>query len=112
MPISDLETHLNTHLTPAALLPNLQDSLIDIFVALNQDGQILGCVQLTQGTIEECVRDVEKPIELQRLYVDDRFHGSGVGGALFRHVEVLAKERGFKTSKYFQGAKYSFPFFT
>jgi len=57
------------------------------------------------------VKDVEKPIELQRLYVDDRFHGSGVGGALFRHVEVLAKERGFKTSKYFQGEKYSFQFF-
>ena len=57
---------------------------------------MMGFVQVNQGIVEKCVTG-PKPIELQRFYVDEKFHGSGVGGALYRFVEKWVKERGFET---------------
>jgi len=51
---------------------------------------------MNEGKVEDCVKGA-KPMKLQRLYVDETYHGSGVGGALFRFVENWAKEKGFET---------------
>lgn len=62
------------------------------------DGEVLGFVLLTRGShVEEpCVRDLEAPVELQRLYVGLGQHGRGVGRALSEAVVRLAEEEGFK----------------
>lgn len=58
---------------------------------------MIGFVQLTRGTLEECVAQKEKPIELQRLYVAQECHGRGVGKALIERAEEMAREQGFAT---------------
>lgn len=37
------------------------------------------------------------PIELQRLYVTQEYHGAGVGRALIDRVEEIARGEGYKT---------------
>lgn len=93
----DLEAHLAKHLSFSAIKKQFENPLSEFFIACeSEDGsEVMGCAQLTQGTTEPCIVGVEGTIALQRLYVDDQYHGSGVGGALIRHVEELAKERGF-----------------
>jgi ribosomal protein S18 acetylase RimI-like enzyme len=51
-------------------------------VARDQDGTILGMAAIREN-------------EIARLYVDPRFHGRGVGKALFRAAESMIREAGF-----------------
>lgn len=98
MPAADLKTYLETAYSYSAIKNDLADPLIDIFVAYDDrdPNHVMGFVQLTQGTSEPCLKDFENIVELQRLYVAEAYHGSGVGGTLTRYVESLAKKRGFK----------------
>lgn len=97
LPASDLQDYLETAYSPSSIAKDLMNPLIDIIVACESNDRVIGFVQLTQGTIEPCIADVERPIELQRLYVDESYHSSGVGRALENEVERISKERGFKT---------------
>lgn len=99
LPAADLQTYLETAFSHSAINSDLANPLIDVFVAYDNShlGRVMGFVQLTQGTIEACLVGVENPIELQRLYIAEEYHGTGVGGALVRYVEQLARERGFAT---------------
>lgn len=45
--------------------------------------------------MEPCLEGMEGTIEIQRLYVDEKYHGLGVGGALLKHVQNVAKDLGF-----------------
>jgi ribosomal protein S18 acetylase RimI-like enzyme len=97
LPASDLQAYLETAYSLSAIAKDLENPLIDIIVACDSNDHVIGFVQLTQGTIEPCLADVESPIELQRLYVDERHHGGGVGRALENEVERIAQKRGFRT---------------
>lgn len=99
LPPSDLEDYLNTAYSPSSIASDLSSPNIDVIVAVSpeNDDQVLGFSQLTQGTIEPCVKGSEKPIELQRLYVSQECHGKGVARALVEKVEEMARKRGFKT---------------
>lgn len=97
LPASDLHAYLEEAYSLSSIANDLANPLIDIIVACDDHDHVIGFVQLTQGTIEPCIADAERPIELQRLYVDERYHGGGVGRALENAVESLSRERGFKT---------------
>jgi ribosomal protein S18 acetylase RimI-like enzyme len=100
MPASDLNAYLKEAYNHTTLEKTLAKPLSDIFVAYQEidPDRVIGFVQLTQGgSVEPCLEGVEAPIQLQRLYVDGKCHGKGVGGALMKHVEKLAKEKGFVT---------------
>jgi len=97
MPASDLQAYLQEAYSLSTVAHQLASPLIDVVVAVDEADQVIGFVQLTQGTSDPCVADLERPVELQRLYVDVNHHGGGVGRALVTEVEKLAKERGFKT---------------
>jgi len=99
MPPSDLQDYLKTAYTHSAIKNDFANPLIDIFVAYDGDdpSHVMGFVQMTQGTSEPCLRNFENIVELQRLYVAESYHGSGVGGALVRYVEKVAKEKSFAT---------------
>lgn len=96
LPVSDLQSYLETAYSPSSIAKDLKNPLIDTIVAC-AEARVVGFVQLTQGTIEPCITDVKRPIELQRLYVDECYHGGGIGRALENEVERIAIERGFKT---------------
>ena len=93
---------LNAYLDEAYSLQSVVDDIANpaktVVVACDLKDEVLGFATLTEGTIEECIRDVPAPVELQRLYVDSKAHGRGVGGRLMRSVEGIAREKGFKTS--------------
>jgi ribosomal protein S18 acetylase RimI-like enzyme len=58
--------------------------------------QVIGFAQLTEGTTEPCIEDLEGLVELQRLYVDADFHGLGVGKALTNKAEGLARDLAYR----------------
>jgi len=91
MPASDLQAYLQEAYSLSTVAHQLASPLIDVVVAVDEADQVIGFVQLTQGTSDPCVADLERPVELQRLYVDVNHHGGGVGRALVTEVEKLAK---------------------
>lgn len=59
-------------------------------------GELAGYSQLFAGPPPPCVTGPD-PLELKRLYVDRRWHGSGVARTLMTHAIELAEARGAKT---------------
>jgi diamine N-acetyltransferase len=57
------------------------------------DGELAGFAQVRARPAPPCVT-VAAPLELGRLYVDRRWHGTGVAGALMDEVLRVAGERG------------------
>lgn len=97
MPAPDLEVYLNSAYSPSSIAADLDNPTITIIVAYNNTNSVIGFVQLTEGTMEDCLKGTEKPVELQRLYVSQEYHGAGIGRKLVDCVEGLARERGFVT---------------
>jgi ribosomal protein S18 acetylase RimI-like enzyme len=59
-------------------------------------GTIAGFAQLRSGSPPPCVTGPH-PIELKRLYVEQRWHGRGVAQILMTHAIELAQRRGAQT---------------
>jgi len=97
MPASDLETYLNSAYSSSSIAADLANPNTTIIAACNDIDSVVGFVQLTEGTTEDCLKGTEKPVELQRLYVSQEYHGEGIGRKLVDCVEGLARERGFVT---------------
>lgn len=57
------------------------------------EGQVAGFAYLRSGHVPECVTDPDA-LELQRLYVDGRWHGRGVAQHLMTAVDRLARDKG------------------
>ncbi|EXJ60507.1 hypothetical protein A1O7_04660 [Cladophialophora yegresii CBS 114405] len=58
---------------------------------------VIGFAQLTEGTTEPCLSHLRSSVELQRLYVSTAHHGHGVGKALAREIELLARSLGYRS---------------
>ena len=97
LPASDLDAYLEDAYSPSSIASDLANPNIDIVVACDDLDHVMGFVQLTRGTSEECVAEADKPVELQRLYVRQECHGRGVGKALVDRVQDMGREQGFKT---------------
>lgn len=59
-------------------------------------GEAAGFAQLRRNHPEACVTGPD-PVELNRLYVLQAFHGQGVGAALMQAVVGRARAEGFRT---------------
>jgi diamine N-acetyltransferase len=59
-------------------------------------GELAGYAQLRAISPPPCVTG-SRPLELNRLYVDRRWHGIGVAQALMAHVIAVAQQRGART---------------
>ena len=65
-------------------------------VVAERDGHLVGFAQCVTKEPHEHVRAV-RPIKLNRLYVQERFAGTGVGTALLAQVEAMARAEGCDT---------------
>ncbi|RYP34104.1 hypothetical protein DL767_004439 [Monosporascus sp. MG133] len=65
-------------------------------VTTTQSGDFVGFALLPRGSSEPCVADLDNKVELQRISVDPRCHGTGIGKVLANRLEDMAKEQGFK----------------
>lgn len=93
----DLDAYLDDAYSLQSVLDDILNSRKTVCVACDALDSVIGFAFLSEGTIEDCIRAVPAPIELQRLYVDSTAHGKGVGSALLTHVEGLARRKGFRT---------------
>jgi ribosomal protein S18 acetylase RimI-like enzyme len=101
IPPSDLATYLSTSYSLASITSELSTPASHTFIvahAPSQPKQILGFAQLTERTTEPCLAHLPQSglCELQRLYVAADAHGRGVGKALTRAVENVAREKGYR----------------
>lgn len=103
-----LQAFLDEAYTPEAIARDIADSSKDVLVATEGDGddsstpggssgKLLGFIYLTRGSSEPCVEHLERPVELQRLYISLGAHGKGLGKALSLAADGLAREQGFRT---------------
>jgi GNAT superfamily N-acetyltransferase len=60
------------------------------------EGVLTGYAQLRDGVAPACVTGPD-PIELLRFYVDRRWHGQGIAGALMEQTVAQAVRRGRRT---------------
>jgi diamine N-acetyltransferase len=76
----------------------LADPRVSVIVADSAEGAMIGYAIVRQAPDETppCVTG-ERPVELTRIYVDQGWHGRGVGEALMRSVIERARERGAET---------------
>lgn len=105
MPAEALATYLSESYTTAIIKNELASPQHTFLVAVSTEpvaaseppvlaGSIIGFAQLTAGAAKTmaCLQNLTKDkIELQRLYVHEQFHGSGVATALFEAAERTAR---------------------
>jgi len=83
------------HFSTDAIATLLADSPITFLVA-ESAGHMIAFAQMTFGSAHELVA-AESTVELNRLYVLERFSGKGIGAALLRRAEALAAAQGAST---------------
>ena len=84
-----------THLSPAAISV-LLSAPGSRFIVAERDGRMVAFAQLTMDSIQEQV-PLRPAAELNRLYVQERFTGRGVGTALLARAETMAATEGANT---------------
>jgi len=67
-----------------------------VFLLAEIDGELAGYAKLVCENVEPGI-DAKKPIELNRLYSQQKFLGQGVGQTLMDACFTLAREQGFDT---------------
>ncbi|KAH6976862.1 acyl-CoA N-acyltransferase [Ilyonectria destructans] len=97
VPSHDLEEYLGSTYTPSAISAEIENSERNIFVAVDQEGNVRGFSTLALQTIKPCVEAIEGTVELQRMYVDTNTHGRGVGWGLLRCIEKAAMRYGYRS---------------
>ncbi|EXJ91811.1 hypothetical protein A1O3_00361 [Capronia epimyces CBS 606.96] len=98
IPTPDLNAYLDEAYSISAIVKNITSPSIHVVVACSDsDNRIIGFAQLTEGTTEACIEDLESIVELQRLYVHVDYHGAGVGRTLSKEIEKIARDRGYRT---------------
>ena len=90
----NMDAYLSTAFTLAQFQSDLRDPFVTIYIAENNEG-FIGYAKLVARQAPECIR-AEAPIELERLYVDSSFHGSGIASTLMQKCFEAARHGGFK----------------
>ncbi|KAJ6787799.1 hypothetical protein PWT90_01476 [Aphanocladium album] len=123
VPDNELSAYLDSAYTEPLIAAELKDPSKDVIVAIHSGdaqstslvstdagsdkgntasagGGVVAFAQLTRGTSAEepCVASLaqaESSVELQRLYVDNSYHGKGIGSRLAGTIEDIARQEGF-----------------
>ncbi|KAJ5554244.1 acyl-CoA N-acyltransferase [Penicillium frequentans] len=93
----DLNAYLEEAYSLSQIAQELNDQCKHFMVVCDEKHEIIGFVQLTEGTTEDCLAKEHDPVELQRLYINPDYHGLGLGKYLITESEDLARKLGFKT---------------
>jgi ribosomal protein S18 acetylase RimI-like enzyme len=88
----DLQAHLACAYGVAQQSAELADPNIVTLLA-DRGGALIGYAQVRRHTVPACVTQ-DRPIELQRFYLDRSAHGTGVARELMSAVHETARELG------------------
>ncbi|EFQ33953.1 acetyltransferase [Colletotrichum graminicola M1.001] len=92
----ELQAFLDESYSLKATMKDLEDPKKDTILATDSTGDILGFGMLTRGTSEPCLSHLDGLVELQRIYMHPKAHGTGAGKLLANKLEEMAREQGFK----------------
>ena len=94
--VEDMNSYVAKCFTPAALREEILDPKRRVIVA-EIGPELIGYYILAEGAPPSDV-DVPSPaIELTRLYLDTKYHGSRMGHYMMQHAMNLARTEDFKT---------------
>ncbi|KAI6251157.1 hypothetical protein HI914_00181 [Erysiphe necator] len=90
-----LEDTYNSHVISAEIVDPATTSLVA--EDPTQPENIIGLAQLLRGTSQEepCMKEIDKAVEIHRIYVDTNFHKRGVGTRFMNELEQIAKDESF-----------------
>lgn len=88
----NMDLHCAAHFSEALQRTEILDAAFDTLVA-DHSGQLVGFAQLHWGPGPESL-GAQQPVEIQRLYVSQEWHGRGVAQELMTTVIGLAEARG------------------
>ena len=94
VPHKDLSAYLDEVYSREATAQEVTNPKKDLIVATDNQDNVIGFALLTRGTTESCLEGLHNTIELQRIYVHPKAHGSGVGKLLVNCVEEMARKEG------------------
>jgi len=92
--INDLEEYTQGAFSKATITTEINDPNVTYFVCRDLESNLYGYSKLILSPSPACI-DPDRTIELQRLYVDERYRGRGIGKLLLMHAESHAGNRGF-----------------
>ena len=90
---------MKAYIAEAFSLQQTHRELVDkdtIFFIVEINEVMIGFAKLHEHSHEECVSDPD-PIELQRVYISQEFHGKGIAQNLMRECIEEAKRRNYQT---------------
>lgn len=91
---TDFEAYVSDAFSEERLTRELADPTNSFLVATDRVGEDLcGYAKLRRSSAESCCRG-RNPIELERIYVDHRHLGRGLGARLMEHCLALAEREG------------------
>ncbi len=91
----DMQAYISEAMSLEAFRKQLE-GLDSIFFIAEIDGKMIGYAMLEEHSTEHCIDD-ENPIELNRLYVLQEFHGRGIAEKLMNECFEIALEKQYKT---------------
>lgn len=91
----DMRAYIAEFLSVEAFRKDLIDQNSTFFVA-EIDNKIAGYAKLAENSTEACVSD-ENPIELNKLYVAQDFHGKGIAQSLMEKCFAEAVDKNYQT---------------
>lgn len=95
--IQDMEAYVRASLSLASVHAELADAANTFLLAfIGAAEQPVGYAKLRPGSLDPCVTGPD-PVELQRLYVDHRAIGHGIGASLMQASLDAARAAGWRT---------------
>jgi ribosomal protein S18 acetylase RimI-like enzyme len=91
----DMASYLSSAFIPAQMAAELADAGASFFVA-EVEGEAAGYAKLSEGEPRACVKG-DRPVELARIYVLEKWLGKSVGQALMERCMDEARRAGFRT---------------
>jgi len=92
---ADMQAHCAATYSEAIQRAEIRRPGLETWVA-DADGRQIAYVQLRLDAVSPMIR-CDRPIEIQRFYVDASRHGGGLAHALMEHVLARAEAAGFTT---------------
>ncbi|OLN87477.1 putative N-acetyltransferase [Colletotrichum chlorophyti] len=92
----ELQAFLDESYTVEAVTKELNDPNKDTILAVDAVGDVLGFAMLTRGSSEPCLAHLKNTVELQRIYMYPKAHGTGAARLLADRIDEMARAEGFE----------------
>ena len=94
--LSELDKYTRVAFAPSTISNEIDSDTVVYYVCEDSERHAGGYAKLVKSEPPDCIPPGDR-IELQRLYVEDRFRGQGIGQLLEERCEQYALEQGMRS---------------